>query len=447
MRRPLPARYARYAQMLGTDRLGGQTVMAFGLKIANAGASFGFSLIVARLFGAVGSGHFGIAVTTVTMLSYVVLGGLDYTVVRTAAGDLREGKQGAARGVINRAAQVVAVISIAVVGVLWLAREALANDVLDQPGMAPLLGIMLCAVVPLALQRIASAALRSSGRIVSSQVIDGPLGTLCAVLGLVALMLLRRAGALEVPAWLYVAGLGIGAAGGWLVYLRSVRTWPRAEPAKMRPLLVAGLPVVALNMSNAFTEWYTTVSLGSHWPAAVVGQYRAAWQFVAIAGLVQVAMDTIIGPRIAAASRVGATDEIAVVVRKAIVLALLLGGPLFLMLILFPSTLLNIFGPGFAGGALALQILAIGQLVRLASGPLGSVLYMTGNQRWMLAYSTLGVLLCVGFVAVLVPIYGPVGAALATSATVILRNVAAGIVVQRVLGIDLFRRRKGSATS
>ena len=107
MARRLPARFARYAAMLGPDRLGGQTVAAFGLKIANAGASFLLSLMVARLFGAAGSGHFGIAVTTVTILSYVVLGGLDYTVVRTAAGDLREGKPGAARGAIRAAARIV----------------------------------------------------------------------------------------------------------------------------------------------------------------------------------------------------------------------------------------------------------------------------------------------------------------------------------------------------
>ena len=440
MRGPLPHRYAHYARMLGTDRLGGQTVVAFGLKIGNAGASFGLSLIVARLFGATGSGHFGIAVTTVTILSYVVLCGLDYTVVRTAAGDLREGKRGAARGVVTRAAQVAALLSVTVIGILWLARGAVAGSVLRQPGMVGLLGIMLWAVVPLAMQRIASAALRSSGRIIASQVIDGPLGTACAVLGLGLMVLFHRADVLEVPGWFYVAGLSIGAGAGWLVYLRSVRDWPRSEPALLRPLLIAGLPVVALNLSNAFTEWYTTVSLGSYWPAAVVGQYRAAWQFVAIAGLVQVAMDTIIGPRIAAAARVGATHEIAVVARKSILLVLLLGGPLFLMLILFPSRLLGIFGPGFGGGALALQILAVGQLVRLASGPLGSILFMTGNQRWMLAYSSLGVLLCIGFVAVLVPLYGAVGAALATGATVILRNLAAGIIVHRVLGIDLFRR-------
>jgi O-antigen/teichoic acid export membrane protein len=306
--------------------------------------------------------------------------------------------------------------------------------------MAPLIAVTIWAVVPLALQRIASAALRASGRALSSQIIDGPLGTGLAVLALGALVLAGGAGSLVVPGMLYTAGVTVGAVAGWTLYVRSIRAGPKAEPVAWRPLLLMGLPVVGLNLSNAFTEWYTTVSLANAWPAAVVGQYRAAWQFVALAGLVQTAMDAMIGPRIAAAARVGAKHEIAAVARKSIVLVLLMGAPLFLALTLFPTLWLGIFGPGFTGGATALQILAIGQLVRLASGPIGTILVMTGKQRWQLGYAAAGVVTCVVLVAWLVPLYGAVGAALATGATVILRNVAAGIIVHRVLGINLFRR-------
>jgi O-antigen/teichoic acid export membrane protein len=42
---------------------------------------------------------------------------------------------------------------------------------------------------------------------------------------------------------------------------------------------------------------------------------------------------------------------------------------------------MRLFGPEFAAGALTLQILAVGHAVRLAAGPLGTVLIMTGHQR------------------------------------------------------------------
>ena len=414
--------------------------MAFGLKIWGAAASFGLSLLIARTYGAAGSGHFGIAVTTVVILGYIVIAGLDYTVVRIAAGDLREGKPAAARGAIAAGARAVAIGGPLLIGALWLVREPLANDVMHQP--VTMLGIMILAVVPLTLQRIASSALRASNRVLWSQLVDGPLGTTLAMLVLGLLIWRGHAGTVEVPATLYVAGMVSGCVIGWLVFLRASRDWPKATYVRAWPLVIAGLPIVASNLSNMFTEWYTTVSLGIHWPAAVVGQYRVAWQFVGLAGLVQVAMDTIIGPRIAAAARVGAKDEIASIARKSLLLSVGLATPLFIALMAFPGPLLSVFGPEFREGALALQILAIGQLVRLASGPLGSILIMTGNQRWVLAYAGFGVLLCIGFVALLVPGYGTVGAAAATTATVILRNLAAAVVVHRVLGINLFRRKQ-----
>lgn len=429
------------AAMLAPGRLGGQTVLAFGLKIWAAAASFGLSWLIARAYGAAGSGVFAIGVTTVTILSYLALVGLDYIVVRDASGDLREGKQDRARGVVRSAALAVGVVAPLLAGIVWLARDVLAAEVLHQARMSAVFGVMIWALVPLALQRIASAALRATNRIITSQIIDGPLGTTVAMCGVAAGVLLGDTDGLLLPARLYVIGLCVGAGVGWLVYRRGIRDWPRSAAVAVLPMMVAGLPVIGANLSNMFTEWYTTVSLGNYWSAAVVGHYRAAWQFVALAGLVQVAMDTVIGPRIAAAARVGALDEIASVARKSAALVLLLGSPLFLALLIFPEPLLGIFGPEFRDGATALQILVIGQFIRLATGPLGNILFMTGQQRWILVYAAFGVLACVISVALLVPAYGAEGAAWATVIAVSLRNFGAFWVVQHRLGINLLRRK------
>ena len=437
-----PGRRQKLRAMLQHDRLAGQTLLVFGLKILNAGASFGLSLLIARAFGASGSGYFGICVTTVTVMSYVVLSGLDYTVLRIASGDLREGEHAKARGVVVAACRILAVTAPVAAIAIFLSARWLSEMVLQQPAVASLLGIMIIGVVPLAFQRIASTALRAMGKTFTSQLIDGPLGTSFAFLGVVVVLLLPMPVDLNLPGALYVAGMSIGAAVGWTVYARAMRGRPAAARVAWLPLIVAGLPILAVNLSNVFTEWYTTISLGRYWPAEVVGQYRVAWQFVAIAGLVQIAMETIVGPRIAAAARVGAKDEIVAVARKSIMLALLLSAPIFLVLMIFPERLLSIFGPEFRAGVPVLRILAVGQLFRLVSGPLGSIIVMTGAQRWSLTYTGTSVVLCIVLVAWLVPTYGAVGAAVATTATVIVRNLMGGIIVAKVLKIDLFRWRR-----
>lgn len=435
-----PPSRKRLIAMLGTDRLAGQVVSAFGLKIWNAAASFGLSLLIARTFGAAGSGYFGIAVTTVAILANFVILGLDHITIRAVSGDMREGKQGQARGTVIAVLKVVLIVAPLVAGLGWLTRDWLAGTVMAQPEAEKLLGIMLLAVVPLALQRIASSALRASGRPIASQVIDGALGTTVAFIAFGLAVLLHGTGRLDLVGIYYVTGTVVGSAIGWLVYARTVRAWPHANNIDWRPLVLAGLPILFLTLSNVFTEWYTTVALARYWPAAEVGQYRVAWQFVALAGLVQVAMDTMIGPRIAAAARVGAKHEIVAVARKSILLALILASPLFMALLIFPERLLSIFGEQFMGGATALQVLALGQLFRLVCGPLGSIIVMTGSQLWALIYAIAGVILCILLVALLVPTHGAVGAAAATTGTVVARYIIGGMIVRYALGINLFRK-------
>lgn len=425
---------------LGPGRLGGQTVLALGLKVCNAVASFGLSWLIARHFGAAGTGKFGIAVTTMTIISYFVLCGMDTNVVRTVAGDLREGKTAEARGAVRTAAiGVIAMFGLTAL-VLSVARAPLLRTAFADIGSGPELYILLLAVLPLTLQRVASAALRASNRIFASQFIDGPLGTTLAALGLFVLIGAGAANSLVAPATLYLAGLLIAASTGWLLYRQTARQWPRSINPALIPFAIAGLPILASNISNVFTEWYTTLSLGATWSTVVVGQYRAAWQFVAIAGLVQAAMESILGQRIAAAARVGDPATIATTARKAFVLLLGLTAPVFLVMLAIPEWLLGLFGPEFVAGAPALRVLVIGQFFRTLGIPLGSILVMTGNQRWILAYASVGIVPCLVLVAVLVPTFGAVGAAWATTATIFVRVIGAFFVVNNILDIKLLRR-------
>nr|WP_310522678.1 polysaccharide biosynthesis C-terminal domain-containing protein [Polymorphobacter sp.] len=428
--------------LLSPQRLGGQTVMALGLKVCNALASFCLSWLIAQKFGAAGTGKFGIAITSMTIISYFVLSGMDTNVVRTVAGDLRQGKKAEARGVVQVAAFGVLVMFVLTAIALWLARAPLTRSAFGSIGVGPELYILLFAVLPLTLQRIASSALRASGRLFASQFIDGPLGTSLAALALIAIIAAGGATSLVTPATLYLAGLFLSATVGWLIYRQTSRDWPQAIRPALLPFAIAGLPVLASNLSNAFTEWYTTVSLGAAWSTMIVGQYRAAWQFVAIAGLVQAAMESILGQRIAGAARVGDPDAIASTARKAFVLLLLLTTPVFIVMLLIPEWLLGLFGPEFVAGAPALRVLVIGQFFRTLGIPLGSILVMTGNQRWILAYALVGIIPCIVLVALLVPGLGAVGAAWATSATIFVRVIGAGLIVNFVLGIKLFKRAK-----
>lgn len=437
---PIVQPLRRLLPYFAAHRLGGQSVLAFGLKSWGALASFGLNWLIARHFGPAGSGQFGIALSTLTIMSYLVLAGLDTIVVRSVAGDLAEHKAAAAHGVVVAVRRTLLIAAPALAIVLVAVRVPMAERLLHAPSLAPILGVMLWAIIPLTLQKVASGALRGSGRMLVSQLIDGPVGTSFAAAGLAVAIAAGVATSIAVPAGLYLVGLAGGAIAGWWSFRQVSQGWPAALPTAIAPLVVAGLPLLASNLSQLFTEWYTTVSLGSHWPLAIVGQYRAAWQFVMLAGMVQLTMELMIGPRIAAAARVGDTAGIARIARRMVGLVLVLASPLFLAIFIAPQFLLGIFGPRFVPGALALQLLGVGQLVRLASGPLGVIQVMTGHQRWILIQAASGVVLCVVGAAWLIPRYGAAGAAGATMVAIVGRTLVAAAIVHFVCRIDLFSR-------
>ena len=101
----------------------------------------------------------------------------------------------------------------------------------------------------------------------------------------------------------------------------------------------------------------------------------------------------------------------------------------------FGSIVLRLFGPGFEQGYAVLLILTLGQLVNAFTGPVTSLLNMTGHQMVTARALTMSVMLGVTFGLVFTPIWGSVGVAIAFSGAMALWNAGLAIFVIRTLKI------------
>lgn len=75
------------------------------------------------------------------------------------------------------------------------------------------------------------------------------------------------------------------------------------------------------------------------------------------------------------------------------------------------------------GGGRALSILATGQLVNVDRGPVGAVMMMTGHERVAMRVMTFTAITNLGVSAILIPIWGLLGAAVGAFTSVIIWNV------------------------
>lgn len=112
---------------------------------------------------------------------------------------------------------------------------------------------------------------------------------------------------------------------------------------------------------------------------------------------------------------------------KAIVLTLMaLGVPLFIG-ILFPGTVMSVFGEDFREGASTLRLFLIVNLISLSLGPVLQLLVMTDNSQILPRTGIFKILLTTGLSLVLIPRMGAVGLVIAMGVAALLEE-AVGLI-------------------
>ena len=104
---------------------------------------------------------------------------------------------------------------------------------------------------------------------------------------------------------------------------------------------------------------------------------------------------------------------------------------LCLLLIFVGEWVLNFFGKEFVGGEQVLIYLVIGQFVNVASGSVGVLMNMTGEQKALQIILMITVVISITLMSILVPRYGITGGALSVMITMIFQNVIAVIYMWR----------------
>ena len=437
-KRLIPSALQKFVQQQGARQSIVETIIAFAIKIVGAVLSFGFTILLARAYGAAGVGQYGLAITTLTITTVVALIGLDYVLIRGVAGDVNAGRRDLARGTINTVTKVVAMTSLVLAAFLTFVFVPLLGWKFGMAGDTSVLAAIAFGLVPFAMMRVVSSSLRSTGKVLLAQALDGPIPMALTIGAMGILFAVGRTSSVVVAGGVYVAALSVVVASGFLIYFRSIHDWPQSAHVPVRPLLSQGWPIFAVAVTGFAVDWFIIMTLASSHSAAAVGQFRTAWQITSLINLVVVAFDAVSGPRVAAAWRRGDIDHIGGMWRQAVLIILAMSLPAVAVLMLWPGPILGVFGQEFRAADGALRILLIGQLVNVVTGPVGSILIMTGRERWSFAYSAAATILAVILALVLTPRFGITGAAWTSALTICFRNICALVIATRTIGLRLW---------
>lgn len=416
--------------------------VAFALKVAAAGVSFAFSVVLARVLGVDDAGLFFFALTVATVLSVVGRMGFDYSMLRSvsaksALGDWEAVKSTYWTGMAVCAAVTGAVSASVIAGAGWL-------TVFGKAELAVPLAIMGWSIVPMALYSLHSQVLQGLKRVADAVTVLSLWAPLVALILTPALASGAGLG-LQGAAWGYVAAcvlcLGCGV---WRCSAAIPGLWNARWTNEWRRMISESRAAYAVSVLQLVLNWLPVLLLGAWGMWSDVARFSAAQRTALLVSLILIAINSISAPKFAALAAQRDLATLGRVARISAGLATLAALPFLIVCLAAPRQVMLLFGKDFAGADQLLAVLAIGQFVNVAKGSVGHLLMMTGNdaafRNNLIGCSLLAVLLNV----FAIPSYGALGAAWATTVTICLQNVISSVIVQRSLGITLmFWGRRG----
>jgi O-antigen/teichoic acid export membrane protein len=419
------------------------TVKAMYLRLLGALFIFLLNILLARLLGADGIGIYFLALSVVMLAHTIGCLGIGLAVVRFIAEAVSNRDTARVRIIAGISIKTVALSSGLISVVVFILAHWIAVDVLGRVELVWPLRAMSLVITPISLSIIYSELLRGLKRISYShflRMLALPMFALPLCYFLAQSFGLKGA----VIAYLIAALLTFLASFVlWRVSIRKsiakVSDSMKAESSSftLNRLLTTSTPLLWVTTLSLFMGWGSTFFIALWNSNLEVGTYTMAARMAMPIGMILTSIASISMPKFAEIHSTSDIKTLARTGRRASKLAVILSLPLLFILIIFSTELMSIFGSEFkvAGGVLI--VLTIGQFVAVVTAATGQALMVTGHECLARNSSLISALLFLILNLVLIPKYGIMGAAIATTLGLIARSILTWIFLYRAMGINL----------
>ncbi|MEZ8452310.1 flippase [Vibrio splendidus] len=201
------------------------------------------------------------------------------------------------------------------------------------------------------------------------------------------------------------------------------------------------IPFSFISLITVLNSEYASVFLGVFGEKQSVAYYKVAFQGVFLCTFGLSSINAVIMPQIASLLKREHVKEIQVLLTRSCRISAFVGLPIIFILIFFGDLIIGvIFGSGYLQSYEIMVILCFGQLFNVLLGPVGSVLYMTGNERAALRILFCSLTLNIVLVSIFSIQFGAVGAAVGTSISMVFSNIAMAYVVYKQTNLKTWLR-------
>lgn len=408
------------------------------LRVVGAAAQFGFSVIVARFYGADGLGVYSLSLSNIVIASVLGRWGLDLTALKLIAIHANNGEWSVVNAIQVQALKLVLSISTGVTLVLFVSAQWLAGHVFHQSTMGGIFEILVLAIVPFSGLNLIAECLRAVKKVAAYTLVQS---ILVAIIAMAGIPLLDRFGfGLSSAAYAYVLACYaafLWALHAWRCFLREQSATTECHVKYSNNLLETSTSMAWIAIVGTVMSFSETLLLGFFRSPDDLGIYSAALRLSTLVNFIIIAFNGLLAPKFAALIQCDKRTTVQSLARKASVIMMGATVPMFVAFVLFPEYTLQLFGIEFRQGTSTLVILACAQLVNIATGPAGLLLMMGGHEKLLRKFTVYTWLTNSGAGLLLIPAYGAIGAACSASVGIVMLNALAILGVKKRMGIAL----------
>jgi O-antigen/teichoic acid export membrane protein len=400
---------------------------------------FGFinSVLLARFLGAEQYGIYVFVLSVVALLSIPTQFGMPMLVVREFAAFQAKRQWSLMKGLGLRSHQFVFVVSLMVCCCSALLLLINPGNYSDEKQHALFIGLLLVPVLSMGALR--DAMLRGLRHVILGQLPEGFIRPLLFMLGLMVAVFAMQLKAIVSGVLIYYVICSLAAfVVGWLLFARCRPSELITAPTSFnsKAWFLAAFPIGITSAMQVFSGELSILYLGFLSLDEDIAFFRIA---VLASGFIVIFMqvaDSIVAPYFSRLYQQQRYSEIESLIRKVCIITTALTLPFFLVFLFFGEWLIiTFYGTSYKFAYLPLIILSIGQVINSALGPVALLLVMSGQQQLVTRITFLSLLINLLLHMVLIPFYGMIGAAIATSVSLVLWKVSLLWQVNRKLPI------------
>lgn len=215
----------------------------------------------------------------------------------------------------------------------------------------------------------------------------------------------------------------------------------RPKSLMKKALILFSLPIIFRMFMGRIIAWFDVLMIGYYKGEALTGIYNAALplaEYISIFLLSIAFLYLPLATQLFANKQFNELNRTYAVLTKWVFSATL---PIFLILFLFPAVVLKfLFGSEYIAADTALMILSAGFILHTLPGPNGVTLLVLGKTHYLMWNSFAAAILNVILNLLLIPSYGMIGAAIATSAALVITNTLVSVQLYKIAKIHPFTK-------